>query len=95
MQTEFGVHTVTARANIQFIKELLAGDLIVIDCELTRVGSKSATFTETMRHADTMEIHASYEVVEVFFDPKTRSSAQIPDPIREALIQSRYGEEGS
>ena len=85
MQSEFGIHTVTAGANIQFIKELVAGDLILVDCILTRIGSKSATFQERMLHVDTGEIHATYEVVEVFFDPKTRKSAAMPEEIRTAL----------
>jgi acyl-CoA thioester hydrolase len=85
MEREFGVHTVTASANIQFIKELVAGDLVIVDSMLKRVGSKSCAFMERMLHVDTMEVHATYETVEVFFDPKTRKSATIPQAIREIL----------
>ena len=85
MQKQFGVHTVTASATVQFIRELVAGDLIIVDCILTRVGGKSCTFTERMLHVDTGEVHATYEMVEVFFNPETRKSAQMPNQIRETL----------
>lgn len=85
MQEAFGVHTVTASANVQFRKEMLAGDLFIVDSLLTRVGRKSCTFTERMLHADTKDVHATYETVEVFFDPKTRTSTEMPAPIRRAL----------
>lgn len=89
MQDEFGVHTVTASAAIQFLKELVAGDLIVVDSLLTRIGRKSATFTERMLHVDTKEVHAIYETVEVFFDPLTRKSREMPAPIRQALEKAQ------
>ena len=85
MQKEFGIHTVTASAKTQFIHELLAGDLIIVDCILTRVGRKSCSFTERMRHVDTGEVHATYEMVEVFFNPETRKSALMPATIRTIL----------
>ncbi len=85
MEQEFGVHTVTARATTEFRKELVAGDLIVIDCALTRLGGKSCTFQEHMMHVDSGEVHATYEVTEVFFDPVTRKAAAMPELIRRAL----------
>ena len=85
MQDEFGVHTVTALAKLQFLHELVAGDLIIVDSLLTRIGRKSCTFTERMLHVDTKEVHATYETVEVFFDPQTRKSTEIPASIRQAL----------
>ena len=85
MKDEFGIHTVTASAKIQFLQELLAGDLIVVDSLLTRIGSKSCTFTERMLHVDTQKVHATYETTEVFFDPQTRKSTEMPAPIRQAL----------
>ncbi len=85
MLDKFGVHTVTAKATTSFIKELTAGDLLAIDARVTRIGGKRATFLLTMRHADTGETHATYEVVEVFFDPKTRGSTEIPTSLRTLL----------
>jgi acyl-CoA thioester hydrolase len=85
MQDELGVHTVTASATIQFEQELVAGDLIIVDSLLTRIGGKSCTFMERMLHVDTMQVHATYETVEVFFDPDTRKSTEMPPVIRAAL----------
>ena len=85
MQDEFGVHTVVASATIQFKKELVSGDLILIDSIVTQVGRKSCTFIERMLHVDTMKVHATYETIEVFFEPQKRKSAEIPVSIRQAL----------
>jgi len=87
MLAEHGVHSVSARATTSFIKELGAGDLIVIEGVVQRIGSKSCTFLFDMRHADTLELHATYEIVEVFFDPETRRSTVIPDAVRAKLDQ--------
>jgi acyl-CoA thioester hydrolase len=85
MQPEHGVHTVSAEATTGFVKELKAGDLIVIDGVVSRIGTKSTSFHLRMLHADTGELHATYDLVEVFFDPESRSSAPIPDAVRERL----------
>ena len=80
-----GVHCVTASATTNFIKELVGGDLIRIDGALTRLGTKSVGFQLRMFHADTGDLHATYDMVEVIFDPKTRRSAPMPDGLRELL----------
>lgn len=85
MQEEHGLHTVSGTATTTFIKELVAGDLIRIDGAVTRIGGKSATFHLRMLHADTGALHATYDLTEVFFDPRTRTSATIPDQVRARL----------
>ena len=85
MIAEYGVHCVTAQATTGFIKELTAGDLVVVDGAVIRVGGKSATFGLRMLHAETGALHATYEVVEVFFDPATRKAARMPDAVRVVL----------
>ncbi|MCV6596155.1 MAG: acyl-CoA thioesterase [Mangrovicoccus sp.] len=82
-----GIHCVAAQVSTKFIKELTAGDLIVIDGAVARLGTKSVTFEMRMHHADTGELHASCEQVEVFFDPKTRASTPMPSPIRDVLAR--------
>lgn len=86
MQAAFGVHAVTAQASTGFQRELVAGDLITIDAGVTRLGNRSCTFHLRMAHAVTGVQHATYDVVEVFFDPKTRKSAIMPDALR-AILQ--------
>ena len=85
MQERHGVHCVTASATTSFLRELTAGDLIVIDGALVRLGAKSVGFRLRMHHADTGQLHATYDMVEVVFDPKTRRSTQMPAELRAAL----------
>lgn len=85
MIQDHGIHCVTAQATTNFLKELTAGDLIAIDGWVARVGTKSVTFRLEMRHADTGDLHATYDLVEVFFDPKTRSSTAMPEAVRTIL----------
>ncbi len=82
---EMGVHTVTARNTINYLQEVHSGDLVVVHGGFTRVGSKSVTIYQKMFDADSMEPRATYETVEVFFDPQTRKSAVMPDAVREVL----------
>lgn len=85
MLKDHGIHCVTAQATTNFLKELTAGDLIRVDGEVVRVGTKSVTFRLAMHHADTGETHATYDLVEVFFDPKTRRSTAMPEAVRQSL----------
>ena len=80
-----GIHCVTAQATTNFLRELTAGDLIRIDGAVSRVGTRSAGFHLRMFHADTGVLHATYDLVEVFFDPKTRKAAEMPPAIRAQL----------
>lgn len=82
---EFGVHIVSAKAETNFIKELKAGDGFIIDGAVSRIGNRSATFHMRMIHAETGVRHATYNLTEVFFDPNTRASAPMPNPVRERL----------
>lgn len=86
MQDEFGIHCVTAQATTNFLQELKAGDLIRIDGAVSRVGTKSCHFHMRMIHADTGALHATYDLVEVFFDPVSRASTEMPQPVRDALM---------
>ena len=95
MIAEHGVHCVTASAKTTFVKELTAGDLIVIDGAVTRIGTKSATFQLRMHHADTGALHATYDMVEVVFDPETRASAPMPAAVRQALEPHLVDEDGT
>jgi len=85
MKRDYGVHCVTASATTNFIVELLAGDLIVIDGAVTDLGRKSISIRLRMHNADTGVRHATYDLVEVVFDPATRTSAAMPDALRDRL----------
>lgn len=83
MLAEHGVHVVTARAETNFIRELKAGDLFVIDGGVQRLGTRSVTVILRMLHAATGALHATCTITEVFFDPATRSSAPMPEAVRQ------------
>ncbi len=87
MLAEHRLHMVTAEARTSFVKELVAGDLVVITGGVARIGTKSCTLALSMCHAETGAEHARYDVVEVMFDPKTRRAAPIPAAIREQLAR--------
>ena len=77
-----GVHTVIAKSSIEFILELCAGDLLVIETGFIKCGTKSCTHLQRLTNADTGILHAVQETVEVFFDGETRKSIPIPGPVR-------------
>jgi acyl-CoA thioester hydrolase len=76
---------VVARTTIDYLHELRAGELLVIKSGFTRIGTKSITHVGRMYNADTGTLCATQEAVEVFFDPASRTSAPMPDDIREFL----------
>lgn len=80
-----GVHTVVARTETDFRRELPPGRLVVVRSRFVKVGTKSVTYEQQLLDADTQEVHAEQRAVEVFFDPKTRGGCEIPDAFREAL----------
>lgn len=79
------MHIVSAKAETNFIRELKAGDSFIIDGAARRLGGKSMTFHLRMIHAETGALHATYDLTEVFFDPRTRKSAPMPEAVRERL----------
>ena len=86
MLEDHGVHIVSAKAETNFIKELTAGDGFVIDGAVKRLGGRSMTFHLRMIHAETGDLHAIYDLTEVFFDPNTRKSAPMPQEVRDRLM---------
>jgi len=94
IEETFGVHTVVARTTTDFVKELKAGDLFRIETGVGRIGTKSLTYRQRMVHVDTGDTHATQDAVEVFFDPRSRQSAPVPDEMRPALQEHFVGEDG-
>ena len=82
---EQGFHTVIARSTIEFVREIKAGELFVIDSGFIKCGNKSCTHLQRMINADTGVLHAFQETVEVFFEAETRSSIAIPDELRRLI----------
>ncbi len=80
-----GVGVVVANRSTDFIKEVKAGTLTLIKGGLTRIGDRSMAYEQRMYDAETGTLHARQTTVEVFFDPDARTSAPMPDTIRQTL----------
>lgn len=83
---ERGMAVVVARFTIDYVRELKAGDLLLVKGAFTKVGTKSITLLQRMYNADTQEHAATMETIEVFFDPAARKSAPMPEDVRARLL---------
>ena len=82
-----GTHVVVAQTTIKYIRELKAGDLIVVRSAFVKVGQKSVVHVAKMYNADTGVYSAWQETVEVFFDPVSRKAAPMPEDFRTRLAK--------
>jgi acyl-CoA thioester hydrolase len=83
-----GVQAVAARTTNVFVSPLNAGDLVVIVSGFTKIGNKSVGYVAKMFNADTRQLAATQEAVEVFFDPVARASTAVPEIFRNTLSSS-------
>jgi len=70
---------------IRYYKELVAGDLVYIKSELTKVGNKSMCFRHLLYNAMTDEVAAEFEAVAVQIDTNTRKSTPFTAVVRAYL----------
>ena len=89
---EYGGHGVAAIGRTTFIKELPVGSLIRIDGAMVASSAKTYTFLLRMHNEETDDLHATFECLEVFFNPKTRKSAVIPRKLYPFIEQQIKGE---
>jgi acyl-CoA thioester hydrolase len=75
------------RAETDFHRELLAGDVVVLDSAVARLGEKSATFQHRLKDAATGGVAMSTEFKCVLLDLDKREATAIPDDIRAAAAQ--------
>lgn len=80
-----GATLVDAQHTIRYKVEQRAGDLVKIDSAFTRIGTKSVTFLHRMFNCKTEVLAATSEIVEVYFDLDSRTSAPIPDDLKEKI----------
>ena len=80
-----GIGVVVARTTNDFVHEARAGELVVINSALTRLGTKSLTYTQRLTNAESGALLATQDAVEVIFDPKARKAAEMPAELREVL----------
>lgn len=76
---------VTAQTEINYRQEMTAGTLFVIRSGFSKIGSKSARSFHRLYNAETNELHATMEAVDVTFDVNTRKAIVIPDEARRAI----------
>jgi len=69
--------------NIQYKRELHAGDVIEIRSGLVELGEKTVRIFHEMRHSSGGWVAAQTTILGVYFDTAVRKSLAIPDPIRQ------------
>ena len=87
IMTAHKIGVVVARTTNDFLKEARAGELVVINSALTRLGTKSLTYTQRLTNAETGDLLATQDAVEVIFDPRRRKAAEMPPELR-ALLEA-------
>ena len=81
--------TFTANANIDFVGECLAWDILDVSCSFTRLGNSSCTLEFEMLNTTTHEIATRGSFVYVFVDKETRKSRLIPQQVRDSIIAAQ------
>lgn len=76
--------TVLARITVDYLKETHFPGDVQVGGVLTRVGNKSMTSGYGVFQDD--ECLATCEAVNVFFDPRTRTAAAPPPPVRDSML---------
>jgi acyl-CoA thioester hydrolase len=72
---------VDAKQTLEYRKEILAGDLLVVHTRMTKVGRTSLSFRHEMSDVEDGILRATSEHVVVHFDLVNRSSVALPDEI--------------
>lgn len=76
---------VDVKSTIEYRSERRAGDLIVIDAGLLRIGNSSITAHYRMKNPENGELVATLNSVTVYFDLDAREPLPIPEAVRERL----------
>jgi len=69
--------------NIQYKRELRAGDVIEIRSGVLELGNKTMRITHEMRHFTGGWVAARTTILATYFDTIARKSTPLPDPVRE------------
>ncbi len=74
-------------AEMDFHRELNAGDVIAVESTVVKLENKSGTFHHRLKNASTGEVAMSAEIKGVLLDLKTRKGTVIPEDIRQAAAK--------
>jgi acyl-CoA thioester hydrolase len=80
-----GLGTVVATLTIDFHHEITAGQLVLVQGAVTRVGTKSFAYELRLYEADAMTHCATEKAVEVCFDTRARKAVPLPEDIKRKL----------
>ena len=80
-----GLCLVVAKIEINYIHEMVPGDLLVIDGVFSHSGKKSIRHHQRMFNAETKALCATQDTVEVFFNLESRKATPMPENIRQIL----------
>ena len=80
-----GLGTVVATLSIEFHHEIRAGQLVLIQGAMVRVGTKSFSHEMRLYEADSMTHCATQKTVEVCFDTAARRGVALPQDIKAKL----------
>ncbi len=95
IEEQDGLIGVVASMKIDFLAEMRVGQLWIVDSAILRVGTKSFTYRERMRDTHSGRVHATADLVEVFFDKRERRAAPMPERVRTLLEAKRLAEGAS
>ena len=73
------------RYDIQFKRELVAGDVVTVRSHFTRIGRSSLTYVHEMSDGATGELCVTAEVTGVLIDRTARRSAPFPPEMADRL----------
>ena len=73
------------RATIEYKHEVRLGELFRIKTGLVRLGTTSLTLSHVMSDPAERVLHATMEVVTVYFDLKARKAVPLPDHLRSVV----------
>jgi acyl-CoA thioester hydrolase len=83
------------RAETDFRRELRAGDVVVLESAIIRLGEKSATFQHRLKNAATGDTAMTTDFKCVLLDLEKRQATSIPDDIRAAAAPLIAPDSGS
>ena len=69
--------------NIQYKRELLAGDIVSVHSAVLEIKDKAIRFTHEMRNADTGEVAAVTVLTGVHLDKAARRACAFPEEVKE------------
>jgi acyl-CoA thioester hydrolase len=79
------------RQLIEYKREAIAGDLLVVRTTLMRLGTKSIEYHHALVNAETRVLHATSAQVTVLFDLTRRRAVQLTDTIRVRAMSLKSG----